>query len=169
MAPRIFVHRTKKAGTFVSLQIQGGDRGLWTVSTHSDGHFIEQNCWPRYFLALETWKWKGSLHFMYLLRNVLCDTCSPVSQNAEEDYQLWFSSGKEEAPCPLLGKCVVSTELHTVTLPCQSCCCLVSRLNSLKEDLLCEFFYTSKTQWQSLTLTQVYDKKTFLGIRFCNW
>lgn len=135
---------------------------LSPLFTHSDRHLIEQNYWPQYFLALETWKWKESLHFKCLLRNVLGDTCSSVSQNAEEDYQLWFSSGQEETPCPLLGKCVASSEFNLVTLHCQSLCCLVSRFNTLKENFLCECVLY-------IYMIKVYDKKTFMGICFCNW
>nr|XP_042130349.1 rho GTPase-activating protein 20-like [Peromyscus maniculatus bairdii] len=32
--------------------------------------------------------------------------------NAEEDYQLWFSSSQKEAPCPLLGKHLRNLRRH---------------------------------------------------------
>ncbi|EGV97800.1 Rho GTPase-activating protein 20 [Cricetulus griseus] len=53
-----------------------------------------------------------------------------ISQNAEEDYQLWFSSGQEETPCPLLDSektvrrfSLLSRIFHRGASTCQDCAC----------------------------------------------
>ena len=53
-----------------------------------------------------------NMHFNCVLGKYSVTLGSFVPQNAEEDYQLWFSASQEEAPGPLLGKHLRNISRH---------------------------------------------------------